>query len=306
MRNIFNKILLEKAKKNKKIFLLTADLGYNSFEKIKLNLNDRFINCGIAENNMIGIATGLALKGKKVFVYSIIPFLIHRSIEHIKNNICIPNLDIKLIGAGGGFSYAEQGVSHNPTEDIAIVNTLPNVKIFSPSNSIEAEKSINYIMKSKGPAYIRLGKVPENNFNNKKSFSVLNPNILVKGKKIIIISTGNILQNIYKANKILEKNNIYPTILSCCTLKPFPSNDINKLIKDYKYIFTIEEHSNIGGLGSMINNALINNLKQNQKIVNISLQDKPHIDIGSQEYLRKINNIDDLSIAKKIIKYVKK
>ena len=170
MRNVFNKVLLKKAIKNKDIFLLTADLGYNSFEIFQNQISDRFVNCGVSENNMIGIATGLALRGKKVFVYSIIPFLIHRSFEQIKNNIAVTDLDIKLIGAGGGFSYAEQGVSHNPTEDIAIMNTLPNFKIFSPGTKNEAEVSINYLLENKGPSYIRLTKAPEHDYKlkNKK------------------------------------------------------------------------------------------------------------------------------------------
>ena len=125
MRNIFAKKLVEHATLKKNVYLLTADLGFNCFEDFQKKFPERFINIGIAENNMLGIATGLAMQGKEVYVYSIIPFLLYKSFEHIKNYISTYDLNIKLIGAGGGFSYGAQGISHNPIEDLGILNLLP-------------------------------------------------------------------------------------------------------------------------------------------------------------------------------------
>ena len=305
MRNIFNSILLDEAKRNPNIFFLTADLGYNAFEEFQITFKDRFINCGVAENNMIGMATGLALKGKKVFVYSIIPFLIHRSFEQIKNNIAITNLDIKLIGAGGGFSYAEQGVSHNPTEDLAIMNTLPNISIYSPSSKHEANKSIKAMIKHKKPSYIRLTKMPEFNFIPKHKDSSNKPVTVKKGNKVLIISTGNILENVVNSLDLLSKNNIIPTILSYYQIKPIDQNYLIQVSNEYEYIFTVEEHSIIGGLGSIINNILIRSKKNNIKVTNIALQDKAHVEIGSQKYLQKINKLDSKSIAKTVLGKIK-
>ena len=156
MRNIFIKNLLEEAEKNINIYLLTGDLGYRSFEVFSSKFPDRFINCGVAENNMVGISAGLALIGKKVFVYSIAPFLALRSLEQIRNIICHNDLDVKVVGGGGGFSYGEQGISHNPTEDFAVMKSLPKIKVFSPGTENETKKSIKYMFKDSGPCYIRL------------------------------------------------------------------------------------------------------------------------------------------------------
>ena len=133
MRFIFVKELIKYAKKNKDVYLITSDLGYRAFEDFKSNFPKRFISVGVAENNMIGIAAGLALTGKKVFVYSILPFLVFRSLEQIRNNICHNNLDVTLVGAGGGFSYGPQGISHNTSEDISIIRSLPNINVFNPN-----------------------------------------------------------------------------------------------------------------------------------------------------------------------------
>ena len=138
MRNIFIEGLIRKAKKNKNIILITGDLGYKYFDKFNDLFPDRFINAGIAENNMVNLASGLALMGKEVYVYSIIPFLTFRSLEQIRNNICNLNLNVKIIGSGGGFSYGQLGYSHHATEDYGILRTLPNITIFTPGSREEA------------------------------------------------------------------------------------------------------------------------------------------------------------------------
>ena len=132
MRNIFINKLIQASKNDPDIILLTSDLGFNAFEKYRDSFPNQFFNIGVAENNMVGVGSGLALKGKKVFIYSIIPFLIFRCFEQIRNIICHNTLNVKLIGAGGGFSYGNQGISHNPTEDLSILRSLPNLTIFTP------------------------------------------------------------------------------------------------------------------------------------------------------------------------------
>ena len=125
MRNVFINELIKKSKTDKDIYLITADLGFRSFEIFQKEFPERFINVGVAENNMIGVGAGMALQGKKVFVYSILPFLVFRCLEQIRNNICHNNLNVKLIAGGGGFSYSVQGISHNTSEDLSIMRSLP-------------------------------------------------------------------------------------------------------------------------------------------------------------------------------------
>ncbi len=139
MRFVFVKELIKYTKKNHNVYLITSDLGYRAFEEFAKLFPKKFINVGVSENNMIGIAAGMAANGKKVFVYSILPFVVFRSLEQIRNNILHNDLDVNIIGAGGGFSYNVQGISHNTSEDISVLRSLPNLSIHNPGSRFEAE-----------------------------------------------------------------------------------------------------------------------------------------------------------------------
>ena len=158
MRNAFIKTLSQLALENENIYLLTGDLGYSVFEDFQKKFSKRFINMGISEQNMMGVAAGLALSGKTVFVYSIIPFLIFRCFEQIRNDICYHDLNVKLIGVGGGFSYGVNGYSHYAVEDISIMKTLSPMTILCPGDPMEVEYAVKSAERRKGPFYVRLGK----------------------------------------------------------------------------------------------------------------------------------------------------
>ncbi len=305
MRNIFIKKLTEEAKKNKNIYLLTGDLGYNSFEEFASMFPNQFINCGVAENNMVGISSGLALTGKKVFVYSIIPFLIFRSLEQIRNNICHNNLDVKIIGGGGGFSYGEQGISHNPTEDFAVVKSLPNIKIYSPGTSNETEFCIESMIKDQGPSFIRLGKVPEIDFEISNNPLSNKGNVIKEGENVLLLTTGNIISEAFKASKILEDKKIRVKIISFHSIKPLDSQNVIDHIKEFNNVFSIEEHNIIGGFGSSIEEILFENNIHTINFKKIGLNNKVHNEIGNQNYLRNLNNIDSIGIANFVLKNVK-
>ena len=303
MRFIFVKELIKKARKNKNIYLITSDLGYRAFEGFKKEFPQRFINVGVAENNMIGVATGLALTGKKVFVYSILPFLIFRSLEQIRNNICHNNLDVKLIGAGGSFSYGYQGVSHNTSEDISIMKSLPNLKIFNPGSKTEVKIVLSQMFKTKSPCLARLGKAPIIDFYKKKFlFKDNEGTILQKGKDLTVFTSGNILENVYKTVKKLEKEKYKICLISCPVVKPLSKNFIIKNIKTKK-IMSIEENTEINGLGYYISNCLIN---ENKRInfKNIALKDIVHNKIGTQDYLRDINSLSVLKLYKLLKNFI--
>lgn len=304
MRFIFVKELIKKARKNKNIYLITSDLGYRAFEDYKKEFPKRFINVGVAENNMIGVATGLALTGKKVFVYSILPFLIFRSLEQIRNNICHNNLDVKLIGAGGSFSYGYQGISHNTSEDISIMKSLPNLTIFNPGSKTEVKFALSEMFKSKSPCLARLGKVPGIDFNKKRLVIKKNEGVVLKkGSDLTIITSGNILENVYKTIIKLENEKFKITLISCPIIKPLSRKFIIKSIKTKK-IVTIEENTEINGLGYFIANCLINE-KRKYNFKNISLKDIIHDKIGTQDYLRDINNLSEIKLYNVLIKFLK-
>jgi transketolase len=305
MRFVFVNELIKYSKKNKDIYLITSDLGYRAFEKFAKLFPKRFINVGVSENNMIGIAAGMAANGKKIFVYSILPFVVFRSLEQIRNNIIHNNLDVNIIGAGGGFSYNVQGISHNTSEDISVLRSLPNLSVHNPGSRLEAEFVLKSMFRINKPSFARLGKSPEMDFYNKKINNV-NDLIITKGNDLTIFTTGNILENVYKAVKKLEKIKGYKIkLISVPTLKPVNEKFIIKSISTSK-VLSIEENVNIGGLGSVIANSIFK-YKKNRKIhfQSLSLKDIIHNKIGSQNYLRKINKLNIENIKKIIIKFLR-
>ena len=225
MRFVFVKELIKYAKKKRNVYLITSDLGYRAFEEFVNLFPKRFINVGVSENNMIGIAAGMAARGKKVFVYSILPFVVFRSLEQIRNNILHNDLDVNIIGAGGGFSYNVQGISHNTSEDISVIRSLPNLSIHNPGSRFEAEFIVKQMFKSKKPSFARLGKAPNKDFYLRK-INKINDTILTKGNQLTIFTTGNILENVYNSVKILNRKGYKIKLISIPTLKPISENFI--------------------------------------------------------------------------------
>jgi len=306
MRNIFVNKLIERARIDKDIYLLTGDLGYKALEPFKEEFSDRFINIGIAENNMVGIGTGLALAKKKIFLYSIIPFLIFRSFEQIKNDICYHNLNVKIIGTGGGLSYGIHGTSHNPLEDLAIMRSLPNMTVFSPGCKIEADIIIDLMLDHIGPSFIRLGKVPDQEYYKRIPQYKLGDALEIKeGDDLSLFCTGNIIVEIMETVKNLESKGIKAQVVSFPTIKPINNDHVLNFAKKTSKIFTIEEHSIIGGFGGAISEILMESSLNNIFFKRIGLSDTCHAETGSHQYLRSIKGLSSELLTKKILSYVK-
>ena len=303
MRFVFVKELIKYTKKNRNVYLITSDLGYRAFEEFSKLFPKKFINVGVSENNMIGIAAGMAANGKKVFVYSILPFVVFRSLEQIRNNILHNDLDVNIIGAGGGFSYNVQGISHNTSEDISVLRSLPNLSIYNPGSRFEAEFIVKQMFKSKKPSFARLGKAPNEDFYLRK-INKISDTILTKGNQLTIFTTGNILENVYNSVTTLNRKGYKIKLISIPSLKPISKNFILNNINT-KNVLTIEENVSIGGLGSLIADIILKSKKnRNINFHSLSLEDIIHNKIGSQEYLRKINKLDSESIIKTITKFI--
>jgi transketolase len=307
MRNIFIKNLIEAARENKNLYLLTGDLGYRAFEPFRDEFPDRFLNVGIAEANMAGIAAGLALSGKKVCIYSIVPFLVFRSLEQIRNDICYQNLDVKLVGAGGGFSYGNQGYSHNTSEDLVIMRSLPNMSVFNPADKTEAELAVKAALNSSGPVYLRLGKAGEKEIYQEKPNFSINRGLLARpGCDLTLMGTGNIIEVVLETAELLEKEGFSARIISFPCLKPFDGEAVIKAAKETEAIFTVEEHGLIGGLGSITAETLLDSGLGNIKFKRFGLADKCRLEIGSQAYLRKQNGLYPEHLVSEILKILKK
>ncbi len=302
MRKAFINTLIEQSRINQNIYLLVGDVGFNLVEPFQQEFPDRFINVGIAEQSMIGIATGLAMQGKKVFCYSLGNFPTLRCLEQIRNDVCYHNLDVKIVSSGAGLYYGALGSSHHATEDIAVMRALPNMTVISPCDPLETEALTKELCTTYNtPTYLRLqGSNDECIVTMGQSLHsrIGVANILCYGNKMTIISCGSITKEVYK---IRDKfNNIHPAILSYHTIKPFDTKSLVMYCCTSKFIVTVEEHNLSGGLGSVVAENMKDLELDDTHLLRIGLQNKFCKEVGSQEYLRKINGLDAESIVNKI------
>jgi transketolase len=257
MRRDFVAQVLIEMERDPSIVFLTGDLGFNALEKIKEKFPDRFLNVGIAEQHMVGMASGLALEGKKVIVYSIASFSTMRPYEQIRNDVCYQNLDVKIIGTGGGYNYPNHGVTHHTVEDVAIMNVLPHMKVLCPGYSWEAREATKAMLRHTGPVYIRLGKSPGIAYEKKHFTFALGKGFVVReGNDIVLVSTGNVLDVALTTADLLEKKGFSVCVLSMPSVKPFDEKLLLKHARKAKGIYTIEEHSITGGLGALVSSIL--------------------------------------------------
>jgi len=249
MRNtIINKIT-EAAHKDKNIFIITGDAGFGVLDEFQKTFPSRFLNLGIAEQNTISFASGLSLTGYKVFVYNIVPFVLYRCFEQVRNDICYQKLPVTLIGIGSGVTYAPQGVTHYSVEDIAIARTMPNLTILSPADPYEAELCAEYAIKSNEPVYIRIAKSGEPKIHQRIPTAIDKPIVIKRGEKVAVLFHGSVGIEVVKATENIAKP---PKVISVPMLHPIDFNFLKKELKKIHTIITVEEHFVEGGLGSIL------------------------------------------------------
>ena len=305
MRDTFVKTLVELAKKNKNIELVTGDLGFGVLKPFWEQCPNQFTNAGIAEQNMTGIAAGMALSGKIVFTYSIGNFPTLRCLEQIRNDCAYHNANVKIVCVGGGFSYGSLGMSHQATEDIAIMRALPNVAVFAPGDLVEAEEVTKAIVDYPGTCYLRLGRGGEKCIHDKIDNFQIGKAIKIKdGKDVALFSTGAIFDEVLDVYDKLIKNGIYPVVYTFPTIKPIDKETIADIANRCSYIFTIEEHNVVGGFGSAVSE-VVSGMNYHKAVVKIiGLDDKYSQYVGNQNYLRKQHKLDSEDIFQIIHKSV--
>jgi transketolase len=309
MRDEFVKILMEKAELDQDLMLLTGDLGFGVLTEFSKRFPKQFLNVGVAEQNMAGVATGLALEGKIVFTYSIANFNTLRSLEQIRNDICYHNANVKVVSIGGGFSYGQLGISHHATEDLAIMSSIPNLHILAPGDKVETRLATIAAYETSGPFYIRLGRGGEPELYRDQPFFKIGkaiPFTLNEDSDIALLSTGGILENVVKAGKVLMNQGINNSIFSVHTLRPFDVNMVYELANKVKYIFTVEEHIKNGGLGSRVAEILSEMYIKKALLIRIGLGERFNCEVGDQSYLREINGLSPGGIAEKVLNTITK
>ena len=300
MRNAFVNTLLELAKQDEKIILMTGDLGFSVLDQFAATCPNRFINAGIAEQNMATVAAGIALEGKTVFIYSIGNFSTLRCIEQIRNDIAYHNANVKVVSIGGGFAYGSLGMSHHSTEDIAIMRALPDIKVFTPCDLKETIEVTKLVAKTDGPCYIRLGKGGEKNLHVGNIKVSAGKAISMRlGKDVAIFACGSIAEEALEAAEILQQSGISCAVYSFPTVKPIDEQLISDVSKTARCIFTLEEHNPHGGFGSAVCE-VVSGMKTHAPIVKFSIGDRYLCKVGSQKYLRQLCGLDAPSIAKSI------
>lgn len=303
MRNQVIKEIHSYAKKNNNLIFLTGDLGYNVINEFKNEFPKNVFNVGISEQNMTLMSTGLALTGKKVVTYSIGNFNTLRVLEHIRNGICYHNVDVKIISLAAGFAYGQLGFTHHATEDIGIMNSLPNLTIFSPADPNEAKECINKALELNSPCYIRLGRGGEKILYNKINKDISKALKIMGGKNLAILTTGTILEEALLAHERLFNEGIAVSVYSFPTLKPIDKKSIKLIAKKYKHIISIEENNLISGFGSIISSVIVED-NFDVSLIKMGINDEIPSIVGTQNYLRKIYKIDSdniYNLAKSIL-----
>jgi len=253
-RKVFAESLLDLAKNDKDIVVVTTDArGSASVDIFAQELPEQFIEVGIAEQNAIGIAAGLAIRGKKPFVCGPACFLSARSLDQVKVDVAYSNTNVKIIGVSGGVSYGPLGGTHHCLHDIATMRTFPGLSIILPCDANQARQMAKKLVEYKGPVYVRMGRNPvQLVYSDNAPFEIGKANILLEGEDLTIISTGEMVRHALDAALILKNYNIFARVIDMHTIKPVDTEVVLKAAKETKIIITVEEHSIFGGLGAAI------------------------------------------------------
>lgn len=302
MRNTIANEIINKAKKDKNLYLIAGDAGLGVWDDFKVGFKKQYINPGVNEQCDIGLAAGMALRGHKPIFYNIAPFVIMRPYEQVRNDICYQNLPVILIGTGSGITYAPAGMTHYVVEDIALAKTMPNLDIFSPADPIEAKKCFEYAYESKNPSYIRIPKSGEPKLHKDENIDVTKPIFIKDGKDGILFVHSSITDEIERIETILRKENID---IAIATVPMITSNyEYIKILNKYEHIFTLEEHFINGGFGSILAE-YCNENSIFKKINKFGLKNEYIHKIGNRDYLREYYGIDGKNIGKEILKVIK-
>jgi len=294
MRSAFIEELTRLARLDRNIVLVVGDLGFGVVGKFAEELPAQFVNAGVAEQNMTGLAAGMAMSGRTVLTYSIANFPVIRCLEQIRNDVCYHDANVKIVAVGGGMAYGSLGMTHHATEDLAIMRAMPNMVVLAPNDPVEAKLATRAAVEHRGPVYLRLGKQGEKRVHaTDPEFRIGKSIRMREGEDATLIVTGGLLQNTMEAADLLGAKGIQAAVISAPSVKPFDPQPLDTSTP----VFTIEEHSIIGGLGGAVAE-IVAESGANITFKRIGLPGEQFSSkVGDQDYLRREFGLDPDGIA---------
>ena len=300
MRDAFIATLTELADADSDVVLLSGDLGFGVLNEYRRRLPDQFLNLGVAEQNLAGVGTGLALSGHTVLTYSIGNFPTLRCLEQLRNDACYHEANLTVVTVGGGMAYGALGPSHFATEDLGIMRMLPGMTVVAPGDPVEVEALLPPMLETRGPKYLRLGRAGEPRLVPEGTPVRLGePTVIREGGDVLLASTGGMLGVALEAGASLAADGIECGVASVHTLRPFPEDWFLEAGSSYVLIVTVEEHAIIGGLGGAAAEVL-SGTREGAPLLRFGLPPSFPTGIGSQEYLRAVNGIDAPALVERV------
>jgi len=293
MRDHFIARLTDLAAADPRIVLITGDLGFGVLTEFAQRFPKQFINAGVAEQNMTGIATGMALEGRIVFTYSIANFVFMRCLEQIRNDAAYHDANVNVVSIGGGFSYGALGISHHATEDLSIMRCLPGLTVASPGDDWEASEATEAIANTPGTCYLRLDKSSAGHTQRPgETFQLGQARVLREGHDLTLVGTGGILECVLAAAEELARQGIRCRVLSVHTIQPLDVESLSRAARETGGLITIEEHTVYGGLGGAVAEALLEHGTAPRVFQRMGLRGEFSSVVGSQQYLRQKYELD--------------
>jgi len=289
--------------KDERLVLLSGDIGNRMFDTYKEKFPNRFYNCGVAEANMTGIAAGMALCGLRPVTYTITAFNTLRCLEQIRIDVCYQNLPVIIVGVGGGLSYSSLNATHHALEDIAILRVLPNMTVICPGDAWEVRAALRAAIEVDGPVYIRMAKKNEPLVHNDiPKFKIGKGMVIKNGEDICLLNCGSLLPFTLDAAKILHKKGISVQVVNIHTVKPLDEVMLKDVFTKFSHVFTIEEHSILGGFGGSVAEWASDQKNIKGKLSRIGTGDFFMYEAGEKEYAQNFFGITPNQIVERVLK----
>ncbi|MEG0050142.1 MAG: transketolase C-terminal domain-containing protein [Clostridia bacterium] len=304
MRDTFTRCLEAYAREHPELVLVTGDLGFGVLANFIKEFPERFLNAGIAEQAMVSMAAGMALEGKTVVVYSIGNFPTLRCLEQIRNCCAYHEANVKIVCVGAGFVYGTLGMTHHATEDMSALRMLPGVKVYAPADGVETEAVMPAFLGEPGVAYLRIGRGGEPHYHADGELAGYQSGKALEqsaGKDAYILTAGGILGSAVEAAEALQKEGYSVGVASFPTIKPLDVDYIAKLCKKTQLLFTLEEHTIVGGFGGAVCETVSGFPENRARVVRLGLNDTYSAIVGTQAYLKQHFELDGAGVFKRVL-----